>query len=58
MEECEALCSKLVVMVNGKFRCVGSLQHLKGKFGTGYSAMIKVVHGATAEEVRIRYSLL
>ena len=58
MEECEALCSKLVVMVNGKFRCVGSLQHLKGKFGTGYSAMIKVVHGATAEEVSIRHSFL
>lgn len=29
MEECEALCSRLAIMVNGRFRCLGSTQHLK-----------------------------
>ena len=42
MEECEALCTKLVIMVNGKFKCVGSLQHLKSRFGKGYVVMLKI----------------
>ena len=26
MEECEALCTRLAIMVNGKFQCLGSTQ--------------------------------
>lgn len=26
MEECEALCTRLAIMVNGKFQCLGSIQ--------------------------------
>jgi len=37
MEECEALCSRLAIMVNGRFRCLGSPQQLKNKFGEGYT---------------------
>jgi ATP-binding cassette subfamily A (ABC1) protein 3 len=37
MEECEALCTRLAIMVNGKFKCLGSIQHLKSKFGAGKS---------------------
>ncbi|CAL8074946.1 unnamed protein product [Orchesella dallaii] len=37
MEECEALCTRLAIMVNGKFRCLGATQHLKNKFGKGYT---------------------
>ncbi|KAK2095997.1 ATP-binding cassette sub- A member 13 [Saguinus oedipus] len=29
MEECEALCTRLAIMVDGSFRCVGSPQHIK-----------------------------
>eukprot|EP00795_Rhopilema_esculentum_P013264 gene13264-4097_t len=42
MEECEALCDRLVIMVNGEFRCVGGLQHIKSRFGQGYTMMIKI----------------
>ncbi|GFT89233.1 ATP-binding cassette sub-family A member 3 [Nephila pilipes] len=42
MEECEALCSRLVIMVNGRLCCLGSPQHLKSKFGEGFSLVIKV----------------
>ena len=42
MEECEALCTKLAIMVNGQFKCLGSTQHLKAKFGTGYILIVKV----------------
>ena len=31
MEECEALCTRLAIMVNGEFKCLGSVQHLKSK---------------------------
>lgn len=42
MEECEALCTRLVIMVNGQFRCLGSLQHLKSKYGNGYKLAVRL----------------
>ena len=36
MEECEALCTNVGIMVGGRLRCLGSVQHLKGRFGKGY----------------------
>ncbi|CAH4032669.1 unnamed protein product [Pieris brassicae] len=41
MEECEALCSRLTVMVNGRLFCLGPLQHLKNKFSQGYTLIVK-----------------
>ena len=32
MEECEALCTRIAIMVNGQFKCLGSIQHLKNKY--------------------------
>ena len=50
MEECEALCTRMTVMVNGRFQCLGSNQHLKTKFGEGYSLIIKLrVHPSDVE---------
>uniref|UniRef100_M3Z391 ATP binding cassette subfamily A member 13 n=1 Tax=Mustela putorius furo TaxID=9669 RepID=M3Z391_MUSPF len=40
MEECEALCTRLAIMVKGSFRCLGSPQHIKDRFGDGYSVKI------------------
>ncbi len=42
MEECEALCTRLVIMVNGQFKCLGSPQHLKTKFGNGYKLGVRL----------------
>eukprot|EP00056_Hartaetosiga_gracilis_P010708 m.159480 g.159480 ORF g.159480 m.159480 type:complete len:1802 (+) comp13370_c0_seq2:43-5448(+) len=47
MEECEALCSRLAIMVNGQFKCIGSLQHLKSRFGKG----VFVTVTTTAEQL-------
>lgn len=41
MEECEALCTKLGIMVSGQFQCFGNVQQLKNKFGKGYSLILK-----------------
>ncbi|KAK1877293.1 ATP-binding cassette sub-family A member 3 [Dissostichus eleginoides] len=50
MEECEALCTRLAVMVNGQFKCLGSPQHLKSKFGSGYTLLAKVHIEAELED--------
>uniref|UniRef100_T1KYU1 ABC transporter domain-containing protein n=1 Tax=Tetranychus urticae TaxID=32264 RepID=T1KYU1_TETUR len=42
MEECDILCSRLAIMVNGNFRCIGSPQYLKHKFGTGYTITLRI----------------
>lgn len=42
MEECDALCTRLVIMVNGQFVCLGSPQHLKVKFGNGYTLIVRL----------------
>ncbi|CAH2291979.1 ATP-binding cassette sub-family A member 10-like [Pelobates cultripes] len=42
MEEAEAVCDRVAIMVSGKLRCIGSIQQLKSKFGKGYLLEIKV----------------
>lgn len=42
MEECDALCTRIAIMVNGSFVCLGSPQHLKNKFGQGYSMVVQL----------------
>ncbi|XP_034558386.1 retinal-specific phospholipid-transporting ATPase ABCA4-like [Notolabrus celidotus] len=42
MEECEALCTRLAIMVNGTFKCLGTIQHLKYKFSDGYVVTMKI----------------
>lgn len=50
MEEAEALSTKMGIMVKGGiFRCFGSSQHIKNKFGTGYEIELKV-HKMTQED--------
>eukprot|EP01135_Chromosphaera_perkinsii_P003932 Nk52_evm33s262 gene=Nk52_evmTU33s262 len=55
MEECEALCTRLGIMVNGEFKCMGSPQHLRNKFGRGFNVMVKISpeeHGHDAESFK------
>jgi ABC-type multidrug transport system ATPase subunit len=42
MDETEALCTKIGIMVNGELKCYGSLQHLKSKYGEGYTLLAKI----------------
>ena len=43
MEEAEALSTKLGIMVRGGiFRCFGTSQHVKSKYGVGYELEVKV----------------
>ena len=42
MEEAEALCTKMGIMVGGEFKCFGSSTHIKDKYGTGYEMEVKI----------------
>uniref|UniRef100_A0A8C2S674 ABC transporter domain-containing protein n=1 Tax=Capra hircus TaxID=9925 RepID=A0A8C2S674_CAPHI len=42
MAEAEAVCDRVAVMVSGRLRCIGSIQHLKSKFGKDYLLEVKV----------------
>lgn len=43
MEECEALCTRIGIMTSGRFRCIGSSQHIKSKFGAEYQIEIRSI---------------
>ena len=40
MEECEALCTRIGIMVGGVLRCLGSSQRLRTRYGHGYQIEI------------------
>ncbi|XP_044528119.1 cholesterol transporter ABCA5 [Gracilinanus agilis] len=42
MEEAEAVCDRVAILVSGQLRCIGTVQHLKSKFGSGYFLEIKL----------------
>ncbi|NXI63370.1 ABCAA protein, partial [Anseranas semipalmata] len=42
MEEADAVCDRVAILVAGQLRCIGSIQYLKNKFGKGYLLEIKV----------------
>ncbi|XP_067571497.1 cholesterol transporter ABCA5 isoform X1 [Pseudorca crassidens] len=42
MEEVEAVCDRVAILVSGQLRCIGTVQHLKSKFGKGYFLEIKL----------------
>ncbi|XP_036138839.1 ABC transporter A family member 1 [Monomorium pharaonis] len=45
MEEADALCSRVGIMVKGELRCIGSTQHLKNLYGAGYTLEMKLQGG-------------
>uniref|UniRef100_A0A5F8GYL7 ABC transporter domain-containing protein n=1 Tax=Monodelphis domestica TaxID=13616 RepID=A0A5F8GYL7_MONDO len=51
MEECEALCTKLAIMVAGKLKCLGGPQYLKNKFGSGYTLVAKLKNNYTEDDM-------
>jgi ATP-binding cassette, subfamily A (ABC1), member 3 len=49
MDETEALCTNIGIMVNGELKCLGSLQNLKSKYGEGYTLLAKIKLNETNE---------
>ncbi|KAK1943637.1 ABC transporter A family member 5 [Phytophthora citrophthora] len=53
MEECEALCSRVGILVSGRLKCLGSVEHLKQKFGRGYTVEI-TLRDPTTDAVELK----
>ncbi|KAH9367128.1 hypothetical protein HPB48_010986 [Haemaphysalis longicornis] len=58
MEECEFSCDRLCIMVAGQMKCLGSLQHLKNKFGKGYRFEFMLKHGADNDPAKFVAAVL
>ncbi len=48
MEEAEALCDRVGIMVNGKLEAVGSLTHLKSRFGKFWQIFVAQTESSSA----------
>jgi len=53
MEECEALCGRIGILVGGRLRCIGSAQHLKSRYGQGYQ--IDINTGMNPSEPAVQF---
>lgn len=42
MDECETLCSRIGILVNGRLQCLGNSQHLKSRFGKGFRVSVRI----------------
>jgi ATP-binding cassette subfamily A (ABC1) protein 3 len=42
MEEAEALCDRMTIMVRGRLKCIGTSTWIKNKFGDGYELEVKI----------------
>lgn len=52
MEEAEALCTRIGIMAKGQLRCIGSSQHLKSKYGKGFTLTLNLLPCASPEGTR------
>ena len=43
MDEAEALCRRIGIMTQGQLRALGTKQHLKNKFGSGFELVVKLL---------------
>jgi hypothetical protein len=57
MEEIEALCTRVGVMVGGRMHCIGNNQHLKNKFGGGYLLEIRCDHSTIENCLRFCFEV-
>uniref|UniRef100_A0A8C3KJ69 Cholesterol transporter ABCA5 n=1 Tax=Calidris pygmaea TaxID=425635 RepID=A0A8C3KJ69_9CHAR len=51
MEEADAVCDRVAILVAGQLRCIGTVQHLKSKFGRGYFLEMKLKETADVQQV-------
>jgi len=54
MDECEALCNRLTIMVDGIMKCIGNIQYLKTRYGQGFTVIVKLcnIENANIDELK------
>ncbi|XP_045038405.2 ATP-binding cassette sub-family A member 6 isoform X2 [Desmodus rotundus] len=56
LAEAEAICDRIAIMVSGRLRCIGSIQHLKSKLCKDYILELKVKE--TSQETLVHTEIL
>jgi ABC-type multidrug transport system ATPase subunit len=51
MEEADAVCGRISIIASGRIRCIGTSQHLKNRFGSGYVCVL--LHDSNADVAKI-----
>ncbi|NXJ90166.1 ABCAA protein, partial [Corythaixoides concolor] len=49
LEEAEAMCDRVAILVSGQLRYIGSLEDLKSKFGTSYHLEVKMTDAGQSD---------
>ncbi|XP_065282736.1 phospholipid-transporting ATPase ABCA3-like [Dermacentor albipictus] len=57
MDECEFSCDRLTIMVQGRMMCLGTVQHLREKFGQGYRLEFLLKHTAVASTPMLKQAV-
>ncbi|KAL1445054.1 hypothetical protein MTO96_045235 [Rhipicephalus appendiculatus] len=58
MDECEFSCDRVTIMVGGRMMCLGTVQHLREKFGQGYRLEMLLKRSAAADAPRLNQEVL
>ncbi|XP_019349796.1 cholesterol transporter ABCA5 [Alligator mississippiensis] len=53
MEEADAVCDRVAILISGQLRCIGTVQHLKSKFGRGYFLEMKLKDTAGVHQMEM-----
>ncbi|XP_065212724.1 ATP-binding cassette sub-family A member 17-like [Planococcus citri] len=52
MDECQKLCDRITIIINGEMHCIGTVAHLKKKFAVGFSVSIRIRRsGSSSKDV-------
>jgi ABC-type multidrug transport system ATPase subunit len=54
MEEADTLCTRIGIMASGRLRALGTTQHLKGVYGTGFRLTLTLSPNAPAPDVFVQ----
>jgi ABC-type multidrug transport system ATPase subunit len=54
MEEADALCGRIGIMVDGRLACIGSSQHLKSTYGAGYQVELRLGNVDSQSQSKLR----
>uniref|UniRef100_T1GPL7 ABC transporter domain-containing protein n=1 Tax=Megaselia scalaris TaxID=36166 RepID=T1GPL7_MEGSC len=56
MEESEVLCTTLGIIVGGELKCIGSPQHLKNRFSTGFTLQLRMIGNSVSFSTAYNFS--
>lgn len=58
MEECESTCERIAIIDDGQFRCFGSPDSIRTKFGKGYTVKIKFEYKKRIDKEKMLESVM